>query len=178
MAVENSLGGDMNTRYTSSSLRRRRNTDQRECSLSHTNPVTGEVVRAYHTLVAKTQRQAERAHDTLIVELELWGASSSNVSLRDFMASFIRHKEDSGTIELSIVHVYHAETRVIYHYLGSVKLVELSIPDVSGWMHDMSADGYAPKNCSKAFRLLKQALKWAVAQDLITKNPLRLLQAA
>ena len=35
----------------------------------------------------------------------------------------------------------------------------------------MSADGYAPKSCSKAFRLLKQALKWAVAQDLITKNP-------
>ena len=45
-------------------------------------------------------------------------------------------------------------------------------------MHDMSADGYAPKNCSKAFRMLKQALKWAVAQDFITKNPLRLLQAA
>lgn len=168
----------MDTRYTSRSLRRRRNTDQWECSLSHTNPVTREVVRAYHTLVAKTQRQAERARDALIVELELWRASSSNVSLRDFMASFILHKEDSGTIELSIVHVYRAETRVIYHYLGSVKLVELSIPDVSGWMHDMSADGYAPKNCSKAFRLLKQVLKWAVAQDFITKNPLRLLQAA
>ena len=38
-------------------------------------------------------------------------------------------------------------------------------------MHDMSADGYAPKSCSKAFRLFKQALKWAVAQDLIAKNP-------
>ena len=35
----------------------------------------------------------------------------------------------------------------------------------------MSADGYAPKSCSKAFRLLKQALKWVVAQDLIAKNP-------
>ena len=35
----------------------------------------------------------------------------------------------------------------------------------------MSADGYAPKSCSKAFRLFKQALKWAVAQDLIAKNP-------
>lgn len=45
----------MDTRYTSRSLRRRRNTDQWECSLSHTDPVTGEVVRTYHTLVAKTQ---------------------------------------------------------------------------------------------------------------------------
>ncbi len=34
-----------------------------------------------------------------------------------------------------------------------------STPDVSGWMHDMSADGYAPKSVSKPFRLLKQALK-------------------
>ena len=29
------------------------------------------MVRTYHTLVAKTQRQAERARDALIVELEL-----------------------------------------------------------------------------------------------------------
>lgn len=162
----------MDTRYTSRSLRRRRNTDQWECSLSHTDPVTGEVVRTYHTLVAKTQRQAERTRDALIVELELLGgASSSNVSLRDFMASFMRHKEDSGTIEPSTVRGYRSETRIICRYLGNVKLAELSIPDVSGWMRDMSADGYAPKSCSKAFRLLKQALKWAVAQDLIAKNP-------
>ena len=67
MAIENSLGGNMDTRYTSRSLRRRRNTDQWECSLSNTGPVTGEVVRTYHTLVAKTQRQEERARDALIV---------------------------------------------------------------------------------------------------------------
>ena len=38
-------------------------------------------------------------------------------------------------------------------------------------MRDMGADGYAPKSRSKAFRLLKQALKWAVAQDPTSKNP-------
>lgn len=38
-------------------------------------------------------------------------------------------------------------------------------------MRNMSADGYAPKSASKPFRLLKQALKWGMAQDLITKNP-------
>lgn len=35
----------------------------------------------------------------------------------------------------------------------------------------MSTDGYTPKSVSKPFRLLKQALKWGMAQDLITKNP-------
>ena len=38
-------------------------------------------------------------------------------------------------------------------------------------MRDTGDDGYAPESCPKAFRLLKQALKWAVAQDPIAKNP-------
>lgn len=38
-------------------------------------------------------------------------------------------------------------------------------------MRDMGADGYAPESRSKALRLLKQAIGWAVAQDLIAKNP-------
>ena len=162
----------MDTRYTSRSLRRRRNTDQWECSLSHTDPVTGEVVRTYHTLVAKTQGQAERARDTLIVEMELLGgASSSNVSLRDFMASFMRHKKGSGTIEPSTVRSYRSESRLICTYLGNVALADISVPEVNRWMVRMSADGYAPKSVSKPFRLLKQALKWGMAQGLIARNP-------
>jgi hypothetical protein len=110
MAVENSLGGDMDTRYTSRSLRRRRNTDQWECSLSHTNPVTGEVVRAYHTLVAKTQRHAERARDTLILELERkGGAVDSSMSVREFMNQFLAYKEGSSTKEPSTARGYRAE---------------------------------------------------------------------
>ena len=162
----------MDARYASGSLRRRRNTGQWECSLSHTDPVTGEVVRTYHTLVAKTQRQAERARDALIVELGLLGgAPSSSVSLRGFMASFMRHKEDSGTIEPSTARGYRAGTRIICRHPGNVKLAEPPTPDASSWMRDMGADGYAPKSRSKAFRLLKQALKWAVAQDPTSKNP-------
>ena len=38
-------------------------------------------------------------------------------------------------------------------------------------MRDMGADGYAPESRPKAFRLLKQAIGWAVAQGLIAKNP-------
>ena len=72
------------------------------------------------------------------------GASPSNVSLRDFMASFMRHKENSGTIEPSTMRGYRAETRITCRYLGSVRLAELSIPGVSSWMRDMGDDGYAP----------------------------------
>ena len=54
----------MDTRYTSRSLRRRRNTDRWECSLSHTDPVTGEMSCTYHTITGKT-RKVERLLDLL-----------------------------------------------------------------------------------------------------------------
>ena len=38
-------------------------------------------------------------------------------------------------------------------------------------MAKMSEDGYSPKSISKCFMLLKQALNYALAQDLLTKNP-------
>ena len=171
MAVENDGRRTMELRYTSRSLRRRRNTDQWECSLSHTDPLTGETVRTYHTLVAKTQRQAERARDALIVDLELRGdAVGGGVTVRDFMGAFLSYKEKSGTIEPSTVRSYRAEGRLICTYLGNVALADLSVPEVNRWMARMTADGYAPKSVAKPFRLLKQALKWAMSQDLVRKN--------
>ena len=171
MAVENDGRRTMELRYTSRSLRRRRNTDQWECSLSHTDPLTGETVRTYHTLVAKTQRQAERARDALIVDLELrGGAVGGGVTVRDFMGAFLSYKEKPGTIEPSTVRSYRAEGRLICTYLGNVALADLSVPEVNRWMARMTADGYAPKSVAKPFRLLKQALKWAMSQDLVRKN--------
>ena len=97
------------------------------------------------TNVDERSHEAECARDALIVELELLGgASSSNVSLRNFMASFMCHKEDSGTIEPSTVRGYRAETRITCRYLGSVRLAVLFIPGASSWMRDMGADGCAP----------------------------------
>lgn len=48
-------------RYTSRGLRRRNNTDKWEVTLSHVDPVTGETVRTFHTVDAKTKRGAEKA---------------------------------------------------------------------------------------------------------------------
>ena len=87
------------------------------------------------------------------------------------MASFMRHKEDSGAIEPFTARGYRAETRIVYRHLGSVRLAELSIPGASSWMRDMGDNGYAPESRSKALRLPKQAIGWAVAQGLISKNP-------
>ncbi len=87
------------------------------------------------------------------------------------MASFMRHKKGSGIIEPSTVRSYRSESRLICTYLGNVALADISVPEVNRWMVRMSGDGYAPKSVSKPFRLLKQALKWGMAQGLIARNP-------
>ena len=143
-----------------------------EVTLSHRNPITGETIRTYHTVEAKNRRQAERERDKLILELERKGGSlTSGITVQEFMDTFIDYKEESGTIEASTVRGYRYEAKLIKRYIGNEKLAGVTIATVNSWMADMTKDGYAPKSVAKPFRLLKQAMKWAVAQDLISKNP-------
>lgn len=51
--------------YTSRGMRRRRNTDKWEITLSHKDSITGEQVRSFHTIETKTEKQAERKRDEL-----------------------------------------------------------------------------------------------------------------
>ena len=159
-------------KYTSRGLRRRGDTDRWEVILSHRDGITGEMIPTYHTITAKTKKQAERARDELIMQLELkGGAVGTNTTVREFMEMFLQYKADSGTIEKSTIRGYRLESKQICNYIGEVRLSDLSIPIINKWMADMTKDGYAPKTVAKPFRLLKQALKYAMAQDLLTKNP-------
>ena len=47
-------------KYSSRGLRRRGDTDKWEVTLVHKDPLTGESVRSYHTVTARTEKQAER----------------------------------------------------------------------------------------------------------------------
>lgn len=159
-------------RYTSRGIRRRGEGNQWEVILSHKDPLTGEVVPTYHTITAKTKKAAEKARDELIVEMEIkGGAVSSSVTVQQFMDSFLAYKEASGTIEPSTIRGYRAESKQVCSVLGSERLCDLTIPAVNSWMAGMIEAGYAPKSVTKPFRLLKQALNFAIAQDLLVKNP-------
>lgn len=92
------------------------------------------------------------------------------MTVRGFMEQFLRYREASGTIEPSTVRSYRGEAKQIYPALGAVRLAELTSADIDRWMAGMTVEGYAPKTVAKPFRLLKQALKWAVGQDLLAKN--------
>ncbi len=99
-------------RYTSRGMRRRRGTVKWEVTLSHANPMTGETVRTFHTIEAKTERQAKRRRDELILDLERrGGALASSLTLAEFMERFVDYKQESGTIEPSTVRGYRAEAQ-------------------------------------------------------------------
>ncbi|EJU34341.1 site-specific recombinase, phage integrase family [Slackia sp. CM382] len=89
----------------------------------------------------------------------------------DYIDFFVSMKERSGVIERSTVRDYHAVARLIVRYIGTCTVSDVEVMAVSDWMASMVKDGYAPKTCSKAFRLLSQALKFAVGQGAIDKNP-------
>lgn len=157
--------------YTTRGLRKR-SEDSWQARLSHKNPLTGETETTYHTIKAKTERQAQKKRDELIIELQLNGlAIASEITIKDFMESYLAYKTESKTIEPSTIKGYKSEVRQMSKYIGSVRLSDLDIPKVNAWMSRMSKEGYAPKTISKCFRLLKQALNYAIAQNLLTKNP-------
>ena len=159
-------------RFTSRGIRQRGDTDKWEITLSHRDPATGKQVRTFHTIEAKTLRQAEKKRDELILKLEMEGtAAGSRLLLVEFLNLFMDYKEKAAVIEASTVRGYRHETKLICKYIGDVKLSDLHIAEVNQFMAEMTADGYAPKSVAGCFRLLKQALKWAVAQDMLTKNP-------
>ena len=159
-------------RYTSRGMRRRRNTDKWEVTLSHKDPVTGERVTSYHTVEAKTERQAEKRRDELIMELERKGAAAgSKLLVAEFFDMFLDYKEKAAVVEPSTIRGYRHEAKLVCKYVGDVRLGDLRIAEVNGFMAGMTADGYSPKSVAGCFRLLKQALIWAVAQDMLTKNP-------
>ena len=153
-------------------MRRRGGTDTWEVTLSHKDPLSGKLVRTYHYIEAKTQKQAERLRNELILELERKGSAAvCATTVREFMESFLKHKEDNKSIEPTTIRGYKHEIKYICKYLDVEELADINIPAVDRMMAAMTEDGYAPKTVAKTFRLLKQALDWAIAQDFIQKNP-------
>jgi hypothetical protein len=138
--------------YTSRGLKRRRNTDKWEVTLSHRDPLTGEQVPSYHTVEAKTRKRAEKARDELILDLERkGGAYTSKLTLAEFLDRFIDYKEEGRMVEQSTISGYRKEARVVKRYLGATLLRDVSIPIVSSWMAQMTSEGYAPRTVAKAF---------------------------
>ncbi len=158
-------------KYKSRGLRKRGDNSW-QARISHLDPITGEQVTTYHTIRATSERQAKEKRDELLYKLESGGlAMGDSTTIQQFMESFLEYKVSSKTIEPSTIRGYKGDSKMMCKYIGADRLCDLNVAMVNRWMAKMSEDGYSPKSISKCFRLLKQALNYAIAQELLTKNP-------
>lgn len=161
-----------NTTYKSRSMRQRRGTDKWEVRLTHKNPLTNEVETSYHTIEAKTEAQAIRRRDELIRTLSFNGSAfASDETVQELLAEFIEHKRKSGGIEESTANYYEKDARAINRHIGGIRIADVTIAVVDNMLAEMEAEGLAPRTIARPFRLLKQAMKFAVATDKLAKNP-------
>lgn len=125
-------------KYTSRGLKRRGDSDKWHVTLSHRDPLTGELVPSYHTVTARTEKQAAKRRDELILELERkGGAYTSRLTLAEFLEKFIQHKQDTMAVERSTVNHYRKQARVICRYIGGERLADVDISTVNRWMAQM-----------------------------------------
>lgn len=158
--------------YTSRGLRRRGESNRWEVALSHINPITGLRTTTYHTVEGNTKIEAERNRNKLIKQLEKEGlGSTGNMTVNHIVKELLLHKTQTGSICKSTLRHYEADARAIDRYIGKMPISKLRIPDVSSWVGKMMEDGLAPRTIAKPFKLLNQSLEYAIACDIITKNP-------
>lgn len=93
----------------------KRNEDTWEASFYHRDPITNERVPTYHTIKAKSKQAAERARDELRYELESKGTiAASSTTVSELLQSYIKYKDESGTIEKSTVKDYSLQNMINY----------------------------------------------------------------
>ena len=88
-------------KYTSRGLKRRGDSDKWHVTLSHKDPITGELVPSYHTVTARTEKQAMKRRDELILDLERkGGAYTSRHDHRMVMALKVAQLGADGPIQI------------------------------------------------------------------------------
>lgn len=91
-------------KYTSRGLKKRGDLDKWCVTLSHKDPLTSELIPSYHTVTARTEKQAMKRRDELTLELERkGGAYTSKLTVAEFLDKYIQHKQDTMAVERSSV---------------------------------------------------------------------------
>lgn len=158
-------------KYTPRGLRHRSG-DSWEVTLSYTDPMTGKSKRHYTTVHARTEKQAQKKRDALIIELESKGAPATvKTTITEWLDEWLAFKKNGKSIEESTYMDYKKVAKnQIKPYLGDKKLGEITVDMLGDWM-DTLLEEYDPTTVKKGFRILKQSLKHAESRSLINKNP-------
>ena len=157
--------------YGNRALRKRGKGNNWEASFYYRDPKTNQRKVIYRTFQAGTRKTAESKRDEIRYQLELGGKlDKSSATVEELMTKFVDYKDRSGTIEDSTVVDYVQSTNFVARWIGDVKICDLTPDDVNEFMADALEGGYAPATIGKPFRLLKEALDYAVINGLVERN--------
>jgi integrase len=135
------------------------------------DPQTGRRKHKWHTLRGG-KREAQRERDRLAAEYQ-YGTGNlapKATTIRDYLTKWLAHM----TAQISPAsHERYSGVIVgnLIPALGAVALVDLRAPLIAKVYGDLIAKGLSPRSVLLAHKVLKQALKQAVAWELIGRNP-------
>lgn len=125
------------------------------------------------TLAAGGKREAQRELEAWRAEMEAEAAAQSgrksDATVCEYVGRYI--DENAGSVEATTASGYRTLlTHSIAPYIGDIELRELDPGTVAAWVADLSKDK-SKATATKAFVLLRGALKVAVQRGVIPANP-------
>lgn len=102
--------------------------------------------------------------------------SMADMPISEYVAQYIDAMEATRAIEASTIRGYRTSLMHISRAFPDVAVRELQPKDGEKWIADFVSTGLSSSTICKAYRLLKQVLKSAVAAGVIEKNPLDLVK--
>lgn len=157
--------------FSFKSIRQRGKTSSFELTITEKDTRTGEIKRLFRTIKAPNKRAAKKDADQLIAELNISGNAPDNeLTVETLLAEALAVKANSGAIEESTVRTYISDGKLVCRDLGHVKVKDLTVDDVAGFVAGLVEAGYNPTTIKRAHGRLKSALKYAMSRGKVNKN--------
>lgn len=141
--------------------------------ITRTLQATG--VRAAKAELTAFRNEMERQHSESVKNGDNQLAIA-DMLIPDYVAQYIDAREATKSIEASTITSYRTSLGHIRKAFPNTAVKDLRPKDGEQWMKDFVSTGLSSSTINKAYRLLKQVLKNAVAAGAIDKNPLDLVK--
>lgn len=136
------------------------------------DPVTGARKRKWHSLEARTKRDAQVKLASLIASVDQGSyVEPTRVAVGEFVRARIEQWEAAGAISPRTAERYrYSVENKIAPNLGTKLLQKMRPLDIEKWHSTLRESGLAPLTIRNAHRVLSKALKDALGDDMIVKN--------
>ncbi len=126
---------------------------------------------------ANAKTAAEKWREMLNDELEIeakrgkTAIEASKGTVADYVDGYVDELEQGRRVEKSTIMGYRTAAKYIREAFNETPVRELGNENVAQWTTALSARGLSSSTVGKAFRLLRQAMKNAVARRVLNEDP-------